>query len=68
MRTGDVVQAKLIRRVFKTETLSGYETYKAPNGEQFVFLLLGAEPTDGPPLDPKEALKALGWVPTGGPP
>jgi hypothetical protein len=39
-------------------------TFKAPKGRRFVLLFLGAEAADGSaPMDPNEALKALGWTP-----
>ncbi len=62
MRTGDIVHAKNIRRVFKNGTVEGWENYKAPAGERFVFLLLGSEPLDGPELDPVAVLNDMGWT------
>lgn len=61
MKIGDVVHAKSIRRIFKNELAEGWENYKAPTGERFVFMLLGSEPLDGPELDPIAVLNALGW-------
>ena len=57
MRRGDVVSAKNIRAVMG----KGWMEFKAPKGSRFVFIMLGVE-TDESPLDPTEALHALGWV------
>jgi hypothetical protein len=60
MKIGDVVSTRSIVRAFKNEVVSGTESYKAPSGEQFVFLLLGT--------DALAALRDLGWQPFPPPP
>lgn len=68
MTHGDVVSTKSIRVILGDGY--GWADFKAPKGEQFVLLLLGAEEVKagGRKLDPIAALNALGWHAEASPP
>lgn len=63
---GDVVRVARIRTVAVAGMREAgwiWLDFKPPKGRRFVFLLLGDEPADeSEPINPTEALKALGWT------
>jgi hypothetical protein len=62
MNVGDVVYTKSINILFDTEAARGTMGFKAPKGKRLVFLALGVDSAEDP-LDVKQALNALGYVP-----
>lgn len=61
MQVGDCVYMKSCTIVSSDGDLS--LTYKAPKGERFMFMLLGADAKDNTaPLDPVAVMNALGWT------
>ncbi len=59
MQLGDKVTMTTCRATFRNDTMSGDVQYKAPKGTQFVFVLIGTEPLDGPRLDPNDYIQAV---------
>jgi hypothetical protein len=64
MKPGDVIRMKSIRSYQDGPVVRGYSTWKPPEGQIFVCLLLGTEPLDGSdPLDANKRLEEFGWKP-----
>jgi hypothetical protein len=64
MRSGDLVNTSSITRQIRVGDATLADSFKAPKGQQFVFLYLGYEPKDGSKvLDVIQVMQNLGWTP-----
>ncbi|MDB5937497.1 MAG: hypothetical protein JWQ01_4841 [Massilia sp.] len=64
MRPGEVVRMKSAAIQFDNAKARGAATMKAAPGKQMYFIFLGGyDPENPDAFQPREILKAMGWIP-----